>query len=79
MDIAYAPFIERFQPFLMDVKNYDIKMGRPKLAAWIEVRHTVIICSIYLSMCMSVSTCFVVIIKIFHVMGHKKKNYLSVH
>ncbi|XP_019453222.1 PREDICTED: protein IN2-1 homolog B-like [Lupinus angustifolius] len=36
VDIAYAPFIERFQPFLMDVKNYDIKLGRPKLAAWIE-------------------------------------------
>ncbi|GAU37034.1 hypothetical protein TSUD_207410 [Trifolium subterraneum] len=36
VDIAYAPFIERFQPFLMDVKNYDITIGRPKLAAWIE-------------------------------------------
>ncbi|KAK7270059.1 hypothetical protein RIF29_22941 [Crotalaria pallida] len=36
VDIAYAPFIERFQPFLIDVKNYDIKLGRPKLAAWIE-------------------------------------------
>ncbi|KAI5402002.1 Glutathione S-transferase L3, variant 2, partial [Lathyrus oleraceus] len=36
VDIAYAPFIERFQPFLMDVKNYDITLGRPKLAAWIE-------------------------------------------
>ncbi|XP_004497370.1 glutathione S-transferase L3-like [Cicer arietinum] len=36
VDIAYAPFIERFQPFLIDVKNYDITMGRPKLAAWIE-------------------------------------------
>lgn len=36
VDIAYAPFIERFQPFLMEVKNYDIKFGRPKLAAWIE-------------------------------------------
>uniref|UniRef100_A0A7N0TH11 Glutathione S-transferase n=1 Tax=Kalanchoe fedtschenkoi TaxID=63787 RepID=A0A7N0TH11_KALFE len=37
VDIAYAPFIERFQPFLFDVKNYDITAGRPKLAAWIEV------------------------------------------
>lgn len=37
VDIAYAPFIERFQPYLLDVKNYDIKVGRPKLAAWIEV------------------------------------------
>ncbi|KAE9589298.1 putative glutathione transferase [Lupinus albus] len=36
VDIAYAPFIERFEPFLMDVKNYDIKLGRPKLATWIE-------------------------------------------
>ncbi|GMH07919.1 hypothetical protein Nepgr_009759 [Nepenthes gracilis] len=36
VDIAYAPFIERFKPFLLDVKNYDITSGRPKLAAWIE-------------------------------------------
>ncbi|CAI9273495.1 unnamed protein product [Lactuca saligna] len=36
VDIAYAPFIERFQPYLVEVKNYDIKVGRPKLAAWIE-------------------------------------------
>jgi len=36
VDIAYAPFIERFQPFLLDVKKYDITEGRPKLAAWIE-------------------------------------------
>ncbi|XP_057981829.1 glutathione S-transferase L3 [Malania oleifera] len=36
VDIAYAPFIERFQPFLFDVKKYDITAGRSKLAAWIE-------------------------------------------
>ncbi|GAB2286748.1 Glutathione S-transferase L3 [Dionaea muscipula] len=36
VDIAYAPFIERFKPFLLEVKNYDITVGRPKLAAWIE-------------------------------------------
>ncbi|XAR56114.1 hypothetical protein NMG60_11036450 [Bertholletia excelsa] len=36
VDIAYAPFIERFQPFLLEVKKYDIKAGRPKLAAWVE-------------------------------------------
>ncbi|KAC9638041.1 hypothetical protein R6Q59_008852 [Mikania micrantha] len=36
VDIAYAPFIERFQPYLLDVKSYDIKVGRPKLAAWIQ-------------------------------------------
>ncbi|KAF3673837.1 Protein IN2-1 -like protein B [Capsicum annuum] len=37
VDIAYAPFIERFQPFLLEVKNYDITAGRIKLAAWIKV------------------------------------------
>ncbi|KAK9282610.1 hypothetical protein L1049_010828 [Liquidambar formosana] len=36
VDIAYAPFIERFQPFLLDVRKYDITSDRPKLAAWIE-------------------------------------------
>lgn len=36
VDIAYAPFIERFQPFLLDVKNYDITAARPKLSAWTE-------------------------------------------
>ncbi|KAL0002951.1 hypothetical protein SO802_016732 [Lithocarpus litseifolius] len=36
VDIAYAPFIERFQPFFLDVKKYDIIAGRPKLAAWIK-------------------------------------------
>ncbi|XP_061348563.1 protein IN2-1 homolog B-like isoform X1 [Gastrolobium bilobum] len=41
VDIAYVPFIERFQPFLMDVKNYDIKMGRPKLAVWIEEMNSI--------------------------------------
>ncbi|XP_059666155.1 glutathione S-transferase L1-like [Cornus florida] len=36
VDIAYVPFIERFRPFLLEVKKYDIMEGRPKLAAWIE-------------------------------------------
>ncbi|KAI4351204.1 hypothetical protein L6164_005583 [Bauhinia variegata] len=36
VDIAYAPFVERFQPFLLDVKNYDITEGRPKLAEWVK-------------------------------------------
>ncbi|XP_042482925.1 glutathione S-transferase L3-like [Macadamia integrifolia] len=36
VDIAYAPFIERFQPLLLEIKNYDITTGRPKLATWIE-------------------------------------------
>lgn len=37
MDIAYAPFIERFQTFWLEVKNYDITKGRPKLDLWIKV------------------------------------------
>ncbi|KAH6838129.1 glutathione transferase lambda 2 [Perilla frutescens var. hirtella] len=36
VDIAYVPFIERYQPFFSEVKNYDITKGRPKLALWIE-------------------------------------------
>ncbi|KAJ4951752.1 hypothetical protein NE237_028584 [Protea cynaroides] len=36
VDIAYAPFVERFQLLLLDVKKYDITIGRPKLVAWIE-------------------------------------------
>ncbi|XP_030932050.1 protein IN2-1 homolog B-like isoform X2 [Quercus lobata] len=36
VDIAYAPFIERFQPFSLEVKKYDIIAGRPNLAAWIK-------------------------------------------
>ncbi|KAL3520653.1 hypothetical protein ACH5RR_018802 [Cinchona calisaya] len=36
VDIAYIPFIERYQPFLLDVKKYDITEGRPKLAIWIQ-------------------------------------------
>ncbi|KAF6156725.1 hypothetical protein GIB67_000082 [Kingdonia uniflora] len=36
VDIAYAPFIERYHPLTLDVKKYDITAGRPKLTAWIE-------------------------------------------
>ncbi|CAI0388740.1 unnamed protein product [Linum tenue] len=36
VDIAYIPFVERFQIFLSEVFKYDITEGRPKLAAWIE-------------------------------------------
>ncbi|KAJ4753970.1 Glutathione S-transferase [Rhynchospora pubera] len=36
VDIAYAPFVERFQIFLSDLKKYDITNGRPKLTSWIE-------------------------------------------
>ncbi|CAL5333899.1 unnamed protein product [Camellia sinensis] len=36
VDIAYAPFIERFYPLLLDVKKYDITTGRPMLTSRIE-------------------------------------------
>ncbi|XP_024024733.1 glutathione S-transferase L3 isoform X3 [Morus notabilis] len=36
VDIAYVPFIERFQPFLLEVMKYNITESRPKLKAWIE-------------------------------------------
>ncbi|KAG0591825.1 hypothetical protein KC19_1G204900 [Ceratodon purpureus] len=36
VDIAYAPFIERFEIAFGEIRNYDIKAGRPKLAKWIE-------------------------------------------
>ncbi|KAB1223935.1 Glutathione S-transferase L3 [Morella rubra] len=36
VDIAYVPFVERFQIFLSEVWKYDITAGRPKLAKWIE-------------------------------------------
>lgn len=36
VDIAYAPFIERFHPFFLQVKNHDVTEGRPKLAQWIQ-------------------------------------------
>ncbi|XP_075513587.1 glutathione S-transferase L3-like isoform X2 [Primulina tabacum] len=36
VDIAYAPFIERFQPFFLEVKKFDITDSRPKLCVWIE-------------------------------------------
>ncbi|XP_020204614.1 glutathione S-transferase L3 [Cajanus cajan] len=36
VDIAYIPFVERFQIFLAEVFKYDITEGRPKLATWIE-------------------------------------------
>lgn len=37
VDIAYIPFVERFQIFLSEAFKYDITAGRPKLALWIEV------------------------------------------
>lgn len=37
VDIAYIPFVERLNIFLLEVFKYDITAGRQKLAAWIEV------------------------------------------
>ncbi|OIW11214.1 hypothetical protein TanjilG_28305 [Lupinus angustifolius] len=36
VDIAYAPFIERFHLVYSDVLKHDITEGRPKLALWVE-------------------------------------------
>ncbi|KAH9608553.1 hypothetical protein KSS87_002715 [Heliosperma pusillum] len=36
VDIAYVPFFERYHPFLLEVKKYDLTSGRPRLAAWIQ-------------------------------------------
>ncbi|KAL7248178.1 hypothetical protein ACSBR2_002981 [Camellia fascicularis] len=36
VDMAYVPFIERFQLLIQDVWKYDIMAGRPKLEAWFE-------------------------------------------
>ncbi|OEL26140.1 Protein IN2-1-like protein B [Dichanthelium oligosanthes] len=36
VDIAYVPFIERFQIFFFNIKNYDITKGRPNLQKFIE-------------------------------------------
>ncbi|RLN16147.1 hypothetical protein C2845_PM02G29660 [Panicum miliaceum] len=36
VDIAYVPFIERFQIFFSNIKNYDITKGRPNLQKFIE-------------------------------------------
>ncbi|CAD5325859.1 unnamed protein product [Arabidopsis thaliana] len=36
VDVAYAPFIERFRLILSDVMNVNITSGRPNLALWIQ-------------------------------------------
>ncbi|CAL0299565.1 unnamed protein product [Lupinus luteus] len=36
VDVAYIPFVERFQVVFSDIFKHDITEGRPKLAAWIE-------------------------------------------
>lgn len=41
VDIAYAPFVERFQIVFPRFKNYDITDDRPKLLKWIEELHKI--------------------------------------
>nr|AFK41119.1 unknown [Lotus japonicus] len=36
VDVAYIPFVERFQIVFSEVFKHDIGEGRPRLAAWIE-------------------------------------------
>ncbi|CAH8361386.1 unnamed protein product [Eruca vesicaria subsp. sativa] len=36
VDIAFITLIERVQPLLEDAYKYDITLGRPKLATWIQ-------------------------------------------
>jgi glutathione S-transferase len=36
VDIAYGPFVERFQVVFPVLKNYDITADRPKLLKWIQ-------------------------------------------
>ncbi|KAI4300205.1 hypothetical protein L6164_033606 [Bauhinia variegata] len=36
VDVAYIPFVERFQIVFSEAYKHDITAGRPKLAAWIE-------------------------------------------
>lgn len=41
VDIAYGPFVERFQIVFPALKNYDITANRPKLLKWIEELHKI--------------------------------------
>ncbi|KAK6942876.1 Glutathione S-transferase, N-terminal [Dillenia turbinata] len=36
VDIAFIPFVERFQICLPEFYNYDMTAGRPKLKTWLE-------------------------------------------
>eukprot|EP00267_Zea_mays_P046839 XP_020399247.1 IN2-1 protein isoform X1 [Zea mays] len=36
VDVAYVPFIERFQILYSNIKNYDVTKGRPNLQKFIE-------------------------------------------
>ncbi|KAG2620084.1 hypothetical protein PVAP13_3NG157200 [Panicum virgatum] len=38
VDVAYVPFIGRFQIFFQNIKNYDITKGRPNLQKFIEAQ-----------------------------------------
>jgi len=41
VDIAYGPFVERFQIAFPALKNYDITADRPKLLKWIQELHKI--------------------------------------
>jgi len=41
VDIAYAPFIERFELAFSEIRNVDIRAGRPNLTKWLEAADTV--------------------------------------
>ncbi|KAK7337011.1 hypothetical protein VNO77_17568 [Canavalia gladiata] len=41
VDIAYIPFVERFQILFFELYKYDITVGRPKLTAWIEALNNI--------------------------------------
>lgn len=37
VDIAYAPFVDGFQVFFVNIKNYDTTAGRPNMQKFIKV------------------------------------------
>lgn len=41
VDIAYGPFVDRFQLVFPELKNYDITTDRPKLLKWIQELHKI--------------------------------------
>uniref|UniRef100_A0A7C9E510 Glutathione transferase n=1 Tax=Opuntia streptacantha TaxID=393608 RepID=A0A7C9E510_OPUST len=40
-DAVYAPMMLRYHPLFLELHNYDITEGRPKLAAWLKALETV--------------------------------------
>jgi len=36
VDIAYAPFVDGFQVFFANIKNYDTTAGRPNMQKFIK-------------------------------------------